>query len=79
MLMKASEAREKSSNGVSAETNIQLLEAEKVINKAVDDGNTFCYCYKYLGVQAIKKLNELGYRVQNMSDQREGTIFKIVW
>ncbi len=79
MLMAAKEAKEKAKSCISEETNIQLLEAEKSINEGVADGKEFCYCYKYLGKQAISKLEELGYRVQNLSDQRDGTMFKISW
>lgn len=79
MLMNAADAREKARNTISRETGIQLLEAEKSINEAINKGQMSCYCYKYLAEQAVNKLSELGYSVQNQSDQRNGTMFKISW
>lgn len=79
MLINATDAREKAKNTVSKETEIQLLEAEKSINEAVDKGQTSCWCYKYLNKQATSKLYELGYKVKDCSCQREGTMFEISW
>lgn len=79
MLMKATEAREMSKDGESQGTKEQLLAAEKAIAKGVKNGAYSCYCYKYLETQAITKLQELGYKVQNESSQRDGVMFLISW
>lgn len=79
MLLNAIDAREKAKSKISKETEIQLLEAEKSINEAIDKGQTSCWCYKYLSNQATGKLYELGYKVKDLSCQREGTMFEISW
>lgn len=75
----AKEAREKAENQISDKTKEQLLAAENCIKRAVEDGEMKTWCNTYLNKQAVEKLNELGYKVENQSSQREGTSFLISW
>lgn len=75
----AKEAREKAEQSISDETKEQLEFAERCIGAAVEKGEMCCWCGKYLEDQAIKKLEELGYKVDNHSSQRDGVDFKISW
>jgi hypothetical protein len=78
-MIKASEARELAKNNISDETELELLAAEKSIKQAVAKGEGKCWCYTYLHEQAISQLRMLGCKVNNCSDQRDGTIFEIKW
>lgn len=75
----AKEAREKAKNSISDKTKEQLLAAEHRIESAVKKGEMQVYCNEFLGTQAVGKLNELGYKVENCSTQREGARFMISW
>lgn len=77
-MFSAKEAREKANGEMAVNEKEQLIVAESAIKKAVIDGNLHCYCYKWLNPPVIYKLEQLGYSVQNCSDQRDGT-FKISW
>ena len=78
-MMTAKEAREQVVNSISDKTKEQLICAECCIESAVKSGEMSVWCDKYLGKQAIEKLNELGYKVENYSSQKDGTAFKISW
>ncbi len=78
-MIKASEAREMCRNNISDKTESELLAAEKAIKVAVDEGKLECWCYTYLHEQSLNQLRLLGYNVDNCSDQRDGTMFKIKW
>lgn len=78
-MLSAKEAREQAVNSISDKTKEQLLCAERCIESAVKSGETSVWCNKFLGTQAIKKLKELGYSVEDRSSQREGTTFLISW
>lgn len=78
-MITAKEAREKSENSISDKTKEQLLAAEQCIETAVKNGETKVWCGKYFGAQAIKKLKELGYTIEDRSNQRDGTTFLISW
>ena len=75
----AKEAREKAENSISDKTKEQLLAAEHSIEFAVKNGEMKVWCGKHLGKQAIEKLNELGYKVEDRSSQRDGSAFLISW
>ena len=78
-MITAKEAREQAVNSISDKTKEQLLCAEHCIESAVKSGEMSVWCDKHLGKQAIDKLKELGYAVENHSSQREGTTFLISW
>ena len=78
-MISATEAREQATSSISDKTKEQLLCAEHCIESAVKSGKMSVWCDKYLGKQAIEKLNELGYKVENYSSQKDGTAFKISW
>jgi len=78
-MIKAREAREQSGNNIIDTTEIELLAAEKSIQKAVNEGKYSCWCYTYLHDQSVNHLRALGYTVKNCSDQRDGTMFEIKW
>lgn len=79
MLLDAKSAREKAASGADDRTKEGLEAAEKCINQAVKEGALWCWCYTYLTDRAVLKLNKLGYSVENCSNQRDGTMFKIKW
>ena len=78
-MLSAEEARVKAKDGISEKEKEQLAEAERSITSAVKNGEMWCYCYRWLNPKVIEKLQDLGYVVQNQSDQRDGTMFKISW
>ena len=78
-LISAEEARERSESACSLECSTELRIASECINKAVENGEYYCWCNHCLHNQAINKLTKLGYTVTNCSTQREGTCFKIEW
>ena len=75
----AKEAREKAGQSVSEETKEQLALAEKCINLAVGKGEMSCWFSRPLRKQAIKKLEELGYKVVCRTNQRDGEQYEISW
>lgn len=75
----AIEARKKAENSISYETKQQLSAAERLVGRAIENGEMKCWVHAHLGKQAIGKLEELGYKVENRSDQREGSLFLISW
>lgn len=78
-LISAEEARERSESACSLGCSTELRIASECINKAVENGEYYCWCNNCLHNQAINKLTKLGYTVTNCSTQREGTCFKIEW
>lgn len=79
MLMNAEEARKTAIGKVDERTENALLAAERAITRAVNDGEFDCWCNGYLTDKAIAKLREYGYRVENCSNQRDGSMYKIIW
>lgn len=71
--------RERSESACSLECSTELRITSECINKAIVNGEYYCWCYDYLHNQAINKLKKLGYTVTNCSTQREGNCFKIEW
>ena len=53
--------------------------ASECINKAIENGEYYCWCNDCLHNQAINKLKKLGYTVTNCSTQRDGDCFRIEW
>lgn len=78
-LISAEEARERSEGACSPECSIELRIASECINKAIENGEYYCWCNACLHNQAINKLKKLGYTVTNCSTQRDGDLFKIEW
>ncbi len=78
-MITAKEAREKAENSIIEKTKEQLLMAQHGIEEAVKNGETKCWIGAHLGEQAIRKLRNLGYEIENNSDQRDGPIFWIRW
>lgn len=78
-MLTAKEARELAESSISDETEEQLRLAEKCINDAATKGYTQCWYYSWLCNQAVKKLEEAGYSVKNISSQKEGITFQIGW
>lgn len=78
-LVSAKEARELSENSTSLECESELNTVHECIKKAIDSGEYFCWCNRYLHNQAINRLRKLGYTVTNCSTQRDGDLFKIEW
>lgn len=75
----AKEAREKAENSISDKTKEQLLAAEHCIESSVKNGEMKVWCDKHLGKQTIARLNELGYKVEDHSNQKDGSTFLISW
>lgn len=78
-MITAKEARKKAENLISDKTKEQLLVAEQGIEQAVKNGETKCWIGVYLGEQTIRRLKDLGYGVENHSNQRDGSTFLISW
>lgn len=78
-LINADDARKKSSGNVSDTCKLELQAAMKVINNAINEGMTRCWCYTYLHKQCLGELRKLGYKITNNSNQRDGDLFEIVW
>ena len=78
-LVSAKEARELSETSLSSEALYELEVANECIQDAINKGKYNCWCYQYLHDQAVRKLENLGYKVTNCSTQREGDCFKIEW
>ena len=78
-LVSAKEARELSETSLSSESLYELEVANECIQDAINKGKYNCWCYQYLHDQAVRKLENLGYKVTNCSTQREGDCFKIEW
>lgn len=80
-MITAKEARSKSMSKEIAKTSAALVEIEKRINIAVEEGATSIN-YRWLGDQpnVMKALQGLGYTVKNESDQRENESWStITW
>ncbi len=75
----AIEAREKAINSISDQTKKQLSTVDKYIKRAAESGETKCWIDNHLEKQAIGKLKELGYGVENHSNQKDGSCFLITW
>ncbi|WP_053983407.1 hypothetical protein [Niameybacter massiliensis] len=78
-MFSAEEARALTIGGKSEREKQQLEAAYRNIKQAVKNGSMWCYCYEWLNPPVIAELENLGYRVQRQSDQRDGTMFKISW
>ena len=78
-LVSAKEARELSETSLSSESLYELEVANECIQNAINKGKYNCWCYQYLHDQAVRKLENLGYKVTNCSTQREGDCFTIEW
>lgn len=78
-LVSAKEARELAENSLSSEALYDLAQANECIQDAINEGKYHCWCYQYLHDQAVRKLENLGYKVTNQSSQREGDCFEIEW
>ena len=78
-LVSAKEARELSKTSLSSEALYELEVANERIQDAFNKGKYNCWCYQYLHDQAVRKLENLGYKVTNCSTQRDGNCFKIEW
>jgi predicted kinase len=78
-MIKASEAKEQSKNNINYNTEQELRDAEIYITEAIQKGQNYCWCYTNLHEQALNKLIELGYKVRNRSNQKDGVMFSIRW
>ena len=78
-LVSAKEAKKKKKTSLSSEALYELEVANERIQDAINKGKYNCWCYQYLHDQAVRKLENLGYKVTNCSTQRDGNCFKIEW
>lgn len=78
-MINAKEAREKAENSISDRTKEQLLIAQQGIEQAVKNGETKCWIDVHLGEPAIRKLKNLGYVIEEHSNQKDGSTFLIRW
>lgn len=79
MLMHAKEARAAAINKIDKRTKPGLIAAENAIADAINKRELSCWCRRYLTDQAIAKLKEYGYKVEDFSSQLDGFCFKISW
>lgn len=78
-LIDAREARKLSETSLSSEALYELEQVNKCIQTAINEGYYSCWYYRYLPDQAVRKLENLGYKVKNQSNQRDGDCFEIEW
>ena len=79
MLMHAKEARTAAINKIDKRSEQGLIAAENAIADAINKRELSCWCRRYLTDQAIAKLKEYGYEVEDFSSQLDGICFKISW
>lgn len=77
MLMSANESRNKM-NEINSEKELdQLKKIEDAINKDIKRG------YTYIGFSPMttvkQQLLSLGYRIEDLCSQKDGTCYKIAW
>lgn len=81
--MKASEARamvEQSSKELEANDQSQYNDIMRNIQAEIKKNLSYeMWYYKTISKPLIKRLVDDGYKVENYSDQREGTMYKISW
>ena len=78
-LVSARGARNLSETSLSSDALYELEQVNECIHDAINKGYYRCWYYRYLPDQAVRKLENLGYKVSNQSTQREGDCFKIEW
>lgn len=78
-LISAREARKLSETSLSSEALYELEQVNECIYDAINKGYYSCWYYRYLPDQAVRKLENLGYKVKNQSNQRAGDCFEIEW
>ena len=78
-IIDAKTARKLAETSLSSEALYELEVANECIQDAINKGRYNCWCCQYLHDQAVRKLENLGYKVSNQSTQSEGDCFKIEW
>jgi len=78
-LLDAAEARKLSEAAISADDEVQFEEIAICIVSAINKGSTEIWFYENLRPNIIKNLKAKGYKVEDATNQRDGSQFKISW
>ncbi len=78
-MITASEAREKIEALATERGRQEQQTAEKVITRAVENGDSSCWLGIYVSEATEKWLKSLGYQVEKMSSQKDGSNTKVKW
>lgn len=74
--MNAKDARLKA---LSISDNPDMREILSCIEIKVNTGEFYTWYYKNINAHQLKHLKAEGYKVENLSCQRDGTLYKISW
>lgn len=77
--MNAQQAREKSAKNLEAKNDASLKKVMEQVNKAVKNGQFYCYHYDFLSEFAKKELEQKGYWIENAPVGRDGYTYTIKW
>ena len=75
-LISAEEARERSESACSLECSTELRIASECINKAVENGEYYCWCNNCLHNQAINKLTKTWLYSYKLFNTERGYLFQ---
>lgn len=78
-IIPASLAREQANKPLRENTNGTLSKIMEQINKAISKGEFFIFFYESIQSTLIDILKQEGYKIDNLSDQRDGICYKISW
>lgn len=78
-MISAKEAREQLESLESKTNKDMLIRVEASINKALEENMCYTYLNGKLTDVVENKLNELGYTITYVSDQRDGNYTTIAW
>lgn len=75
----AAEARKKAEEKIDTSNKAILESIEKAIKLDSSDGSLQTFVYTSLSNSVINHLNNRGFEVEDLSSQREGSMYKITW
>lgn len=78
-LLDAAEARKLSEAAISADDEAQFEEIAILIASAINQGSIEIWVYENLRPNIIKNLKAKGYNIEDATNQRDGSQFKISW
>lgn len=78
-IIPASTARQKSIQTHTESSNGTLSKINEQINKAISKGEFFIFFYDSIQSTLVDILKQEGYKIDNLSDQRDGICYKISW
>lgn len=76
---KAEQARRMAEDNIDLVSKTQREEIFDLIQKEISKGSFSCFYYKNLKNETIEHLKKLNYKVENQSNQFDGSQYKISW